>query len=198
MNLILLVLAFLLGAVPSGYLIGRYGYGVDLRKAGSGNTGATNAGRALGKKAGIFTLLADVLKGVIAVCLPCVVLGVCHSSLSAFTGLMAILGHCYSPFLNFQGGKGIATSLGVFAVLLPTQMLISVAAFVVMFIVSRIVSLSSLAGAVALFAGALSAYPEKISAPAAFAAVVASALAIYRHKANIERLLRGEEKRFSA
>ena len=118
--------AFFLGAIPVGYLVGRY-HGVDVRSVGSGNIGATNVGRTLGKRAGAVTFVLDSLKGVAAVFLPLLVTNDPGNldSLQPITGLLSLFGHCYSPFLNFRGGKGVATGFGMFVALSPIAAAIS-------------------------------------------------------------------------
>jgi glycerol-3-phosphate acyltransferase PlsY len=193
-----LLLAFLVGSVPTGYLIAR-SRGIDLRKTGSGNTGATNAGRVLGKHAGIVTLVIDLIKGIIGIELGLLFLNNFVVTIgydpSPLLGFAAICGHCFSPWLGFKGGKGVATAGGVFLFLASLQALCAILVFALMFRISRIVSLSSIvAAAIIPIMLALSSAPQVLK----FASFLSSALIIYRHKDNIARLLAGTEQKFIA
>jgi glycerol-3-phosphate acyltransferase PlsY len=180
----------LIGGIPSGLLIGRLFGGADLRKSGSQNIGATNAFRVLGILPALLTLICDLLKGF----LPLLILDSMnpHSLLLICLGLTAIMGHDYSPYLKFKGGKGVATSLGVFLFLSPKAILISLIFWIVVVALFRIVSLASIgAGLILPLAIYLMDYPR----PIFIAAIFACLLLIIRHKKNIGRLCRGEEKR---
>lgn len=184
--------AFLLGAVPFSYLIARL-RGVDLRRIGSGNIGATNLTRAAGVGLGAAGLLLDALKGTAAVALARVVPGGETSLVPAAAGLLAVLGHNFTPFLGFRGGKGVATGAGAFALLAPGPLLVALAVFALAFAASRIVALGSIAAAVALPAAVfLTGRDTAIVACAAGLAI----LVVARHRANIVRMLRGTETRF--
>ena len=195
--------AYLLGSIPTGYLVGK-SRGLDIRTVGSGNIGATNVLRILGKPAGIFVLLVDVLKGFLA----CRFLGlVVHgllvgpvaadSSLEDFLkitgGLFAILGHNYTCFLNFKGGKGIATSSGVALALLPVALGISIALWLVVLALTRYVSVASIAAAFILPFAAW--WPGRSSRTMILVAAMIGALAIYKHRSNMQRLMNGTENR---
>ncbi len=194
--------AYLLGSIPTGFLVAK-GRGIDIRATGSGNIGATNVFRTLGKPAGVIVLLCDALKGV-AACLvvPWLALRLMGGGdagtspglgLRMLAGLAAILGHNYTCWLRFKGGKGIATSAGVLAVLMPAALGICLMVWLTVFAVSRYVSAASIAASVALpFAvwGAIG------SRPLTVLAAILGALAVYKHKANIRRLLDGTEHRF--
>lgn len=193
------VLAFFIGAIPSGFIVGKLN-GIDIRKHGSGNTGATNAGRILGKKAGLVTLACDMIKGFIALMLASlfpaeVSFFASNRQFAAYLGMCALLGHCYSPFLNFQGGKGVATGAGVFLALAPVQTAISLGIFAMSLQWLHYVSVSSMLSAAAvpllLFFGADAS--DKQLAP--YAAICA-ALIIYRHRGNIARLHAGSEPKY--
>lgn len=195
--------AYLLGSIPTGYLVAK-AKGVDIRSVGSGNIGATNVFRILGKGAGIFVLLVDALKGFLACALlPIFALKLFNDAagsqqqsaewLSIIAGIAAILGHNYTCWLKFKGGKGIATSAGVLIALVPGAFLIVLGIFLVVVFVSRFISLASIVAAVCLpFAVWM------LQGSRTMIAVMAAlgALAIYKHKANIGRLLRGTENRF--
>ena len=150
------IAAYLLGSIPTGYLVAR-ARGIDIRSVGSGNIGATNVFRILGKSAGIFVLLVDFLKGFLACWMVARIAGQFFEStpsqkdyLALTSGLAAILGHNYTCWLKFKGGKGIATSAGVLAALFPKVFLIGLALWLLVFLVSRYVSLASIVAAASL------------------------------------------------
>ena len=193
-----LLLSYLLGAVPFGLVMCRTLKGVDPRSVGSGNIGATNAFRVLGRAAGTAVLLVDAAKGAAAV-LVCPVLaglavpGAEPAALRLTAALGAVLGHNYTCWLGFRGGKGIATSAGVLAALVPAAFGITLAAFLATLALSRIVSLSSVAAAVVLpFAVA---FTPPGSRSLVILTTVLSVVAIIRHRANLGRLLAGTEPR---
>jgi glycerol-3-phosphate acyltransferase PlsY len=194
------VIGYLLGSIPTGFLVAK-AKGIDIRTIGSGNIGATNVFRALGKPAGILVLLADALKGWLPVAL---LAGLICGRLwpeagpqsrewfRIVAGISAVLGHNYTCWLHFKGGKGIATSAGVLVALVPWALLIIAGIWVIVFALSRYVSLASIAASTALpfAAWATGASTTLIAITAAM-----TALAIYKHKANIKRLLAGTENR---
>jgi len=206
--------AYLLGSIPFGYLVAK-AKGIDIRSVGSGNIGATNAMRVLGKPAGIFVLLMDALKGYGACFLGAYIYSYYFSrfnglhstadvipspsqeSLEYFViiaGICAVLGHNYTCWLKFKGGKGIATTAGVYLALAPWALLIALVVFIVALLVSRIMSVASMSGAVALPVAVWVMTPHNV-----FLGIVTTALgalAIYKHKSNIQRLLAGTENRF--
>ena len=197
MNLLLTALgAFLLGSIPTGYLVAR-AKGVDIRQHGSGNIGATNVFRTLGKPLGILVFFIDALKGFGAVWLANHFGEACP-----WTGIVAavsaIAGHNYTPWLGFKGGKGIATSAGVLLALMPWAVLAIAIVWIVTFKVSRYVSLASICAAAALpvAVGALWSAGCGGNGPLLAFALLISALAIWRHRSNIERLRAGTESRF--
>lgn len=194
--LLFAVLAYFLGSLPNGVVIGKKVKGIDIRDHGSGNSGATNAYRVLGAKYGIIVLVADVLKGFIPVMLADMA-GVQGTSL-ILIGIVAIVGHSLSFFLEFKGGKGVATSLGVFLYLVPQVMLIIIAAFIAVVYTTRYISLASIVGA-GLLPVLTSFMPlrDGISRPSIFIISLFMGLfVIYRHKTNITRLLNGTENKF--
>ncbi len=198
--LVIIAAAYLLGSIPTGYLVGR-AKGIDIRKTGSGNIGATNAFRILGKVAGAFVLLVDGLKGWVAVkAAASLILAACVSDPSAgareaaalLAAFAAVLGHNYTCWLGFKGGKGIATSAGVLLGLVPGALLIVLCVWIIVFVLWRYVSLASIAAAAVLpFAVRLTGYSWTLVVVTALMA----ALAIYKHQANIDRLLKGTENR---
>ncbi|MEN9572521.1 MAG: acyl-phosphate--glycerol-3-phosphate acyltransferase [Verrucomicrobiota bacterium] len=197
----LILLSYLLGSIPTGFLVAK-AKGVDIRSVGSGNIGATNVFRILGKGPGIFVLTADAMKGVLAVALVAPFaskLGTSSDALlphfPALAGICAILGHNYTCWLKFKGGKGIATTAGVFAALAPAAFGIALATWLVVFAVSRYVSLASIVAAVAL---PLAVWLTGNGALLIGVSTALGALAIYKHKANIERLRAGTESRVGA
>lgn len=186
----LLVAAYLVGSIPTGLLLGK-AYGVDVRKEGSGNIGATNLYRTVGRKVGILTLIGDCLKGLFPV------LAVKYSTLppsyAAWVGLAAFCGHVFSVFLKFKGGKGVATALGVFLALAPLAVAIAVAVFAALMLVWRYVSLGSIcAAAVMPVAVALLGGNRILIVVTLLIAVIV----IARHLENIRRLIAGAENRF--
>ena len=192
--------AYFLGSIPTGYLVAR-AKGIDIRAVGSGNIGATNAMRVLGKPAGIIVLLADALKGYAAVAWLCPLLmnlfngpAARVETLRIVAGIAAVLGHNYTCWLKFKGGKGIATSAGIYLALAPLAVSIALGAWIIVFLLGRFVSVASIAAAVAL--------PTAVwfTKNSVFLGVVTTALgllAIYKHKGNIQRLTRGKESRVS-
>lgn len=194
--------AYLVGSIPTGYLAGR-ARGIDLRAVGSGNIGATNALRILGKPIGILVLVIDALKGLAGCTLvPHAAARWLDSSsptapglpvwLPVLGGLAAVLGHNYTCWLRFKGGKGVATSAGVLAGLMPLPFLCVLAVFLAAMAVTRIVSLSSLLAALALPPAAWFWHRDLVLESLSLAL---AALAFFRHRANIARLLAGTEPR---
>jgi glycerol-3-phosphate acyltransferase PlsY len=193
--------AYLLGSIPTGFLVGK-ARGLDIRTLGSGNIGATNVFRFLGTPAGIFVLLADALKGWLAVMVLAKLVGngFCPAAsphvrewLAISAGISAVCGHNYTCWLHFKGGKGIATSAGVLAALVPMALLIILGVWIVVFAASRYVSLASISAALALpFATWGTGHTPTLIA----ITTLMTALAIYKHKSNIKRLLSGTENRF--
>jgi glycerol-3-phosphate acyltransferase PlsY len=189
--------AYLLGSIPTGFLVAR-AKGVDIRTVGSGNIGATNAMRALGKPLGICVLLMDALKGFAAAqWLPLLCVRFFSApdveNLAVVAGICAVLGHNYTCWLKFKGGKGIATSAGVYLALAPWAALIAVAVFIVAVLITRYVSVGSILAAIALAAAVWIQSPHNL-----LLGIVTTALAvmaIYKHKSNIQRLMKGTENR---
>ncbi|MCL4137559.1 UNVERIFIED_CONTAM: hypothetical protein GTU68_052043 [Idotea baltica] len=189
------LLAFLIGAIPVGVLLTK-ARGIDVRSVGSGNIGATNVARTAGAKLGIITLLADVLKGSLGTSLGDIF---AHSpgdlNLSGSLGLAVVLGHCFSPFLKFKGGKGVATGLGTFLYISPLAGIGTLVVFGVVFYLSKFVSLSSIIAAASLPFLILLIHKAPDSMLLLYATLIPLVL-ILRHLTNIKRLLRGEEAKF--
>jgi glycerol-3-phosphate acyltransferase PlsY len=190
------LIAYLSGSIPSAYIAGRM-RGVDLRKHGSGNLGATNVVRVLGARTGAVVFLADVLKGFLPVYYLPIFADTLQPQLWALIyGAAAILGHVKPIFLLGRGGgKGVATATGVFLALVPLPMVISMVVWIVVFAVSRYVSLASLCGALVLPI-AIFLLHRDVQSPVFIASVIIAAFVFWTHRANIGRLRRGEEHRF--
>lgn len=188
-----LALAYLIGSIPTAYVVGRL-RGIDVRKIGSGNVGATNVYRTLGAWPAFFVLAVDAAKGVAAALLPRWLALTDADAWGLLLGLVAMLGHARPVFLGFtSGGKGVATAGGVFGALVPVACAAGVAVFLLVVALTRYVSLGSLAAAVTL-AVAVGATRGSRSAPF-LAALVVAAFVIWSHRSNIARLRRGEERR---
>jgi glycerol-3-phosphate acyltransferase PlsY len=187
-SFLLIAVAYSLGSIPTGLLIARWQKGVDIRRHGSGNIGMTNVLRSVGKGAAALTLVGDLAKGLMPVLLAQAWL--ISPWPVGLVALAAIIGHMYPLFANFHGGKGVATTLGVFIPLLPGPLLVAFAVFAACVAFRRQISLGSLAAAAALPTTAL-----LWGSPLAYvlSALVAAALIWYRHRENIERLLAGNE-----
>ena len=203
--------AYLLGSVPFGFLVAK-AKGIDIRSVGSGNIGATNAMRVLGKPAGIFVLLMDALKGYMACALlpalifnslaphfsgPAVMfqnqLGETQARFFLLGGICAVLGHNYTCWLKFKGGKGIATTAGVFLALAPWAVLVALVVFILAVALTKYVSVGSIAAAIALPVAVWVLQPHNFLLGIVTTAL--GALAVYKHKSNIQRLLAGTENR---
>ena len=185
-----LVPVYLIGSIPVGFLVSRLVGGFDIRAKGSGTIGATNVLRTMGPLPAIATLVGDVLKGYVAVRVA-EVLGP-EPLWGAAGAVVAIVGNCWPVFLRFRGGKGVATGLGAFLALTPRAILPAAVAFLVLVIALRYVSLASMAGCLALVVGVwLFGYPTVYAA----AALGTAALIVWRHQANVKRLLAGTEPR---
>jgi acyl phosphate:glycerol-3-phosphate acyltransferase len=181
--LIVIAGAYLLGSIPFGVLIARR-RGVDIRREGSGNVGATNVTRVLGARAGAVVLVLDAAKGALPVWWAEAWLGLDH--LVALAGAAAIFGHCFSPWLGGKGGKGVATSLGVFAVFAPPLALVGLATFLFVAGRTRVPALGSLA---AMAAATVFAFATGASGPVQVLALATTCLLVYTHRGNLGRLL---------
>ena len=200
--IIVAVAAYLLGSIPTGFLVAK-AKGIDIRKTGSGNIGATNAMRVLGKPAGIFVLLMDAIKGYAAVLvLPLLVVNLLDATRTTdgelfnacvIAGIFAVLGHNYTCWLRFKGGKGIATTAGVYLALAPWAVLVGLIVFILAVLVTKYVSVGSIAAAIALPVTVWIMTPQNL-----FLGIVSTALgalAIHKHKSNIQRLMAGTENK---
>lgn len=184
-------LAFLIGSVPTAFWYAKYVHRLDIRQHGSGNIGATNSLRVLGKKAGIIVLLIDLLKGLIPV-LVARKLGFTPENI-LLTGVFAVLGHLFSPFVGFKGGKGIATAFGVILGFSPLGALICIAVFGLVLYFSRYVSLGSVCGVLAFWVYIFF-QPDRSMQTLIIASVLAFLL-IISHRKNLGRLWKGTENK---
>jgi glycerol-3-phosphate acyltransferase PlsY len=184
--------AWLLGSIPFSYLVARR-RGIDVREVGSGNVGATNVMRTVGKAAGLLAFALDFLKGAVAS-----QIGLWtepHGPLPALCAVLAVLGHMYPVWLRFRGGKGVATGAGAFLPLAPDATLAALATFAVVLAVTRYVSLASMAGTLVL---AFAAFLLGAPTPVVRAAAGMALLIVWKHRANLQRLSRGTESRIGA
>lgn len=194
-NIQFFIVAYLIGGIPFGLLLAKKFAGVDIKASGSGSIGATNVLRvvketnpSLAKKLGVTTLALDALKGLL-------VLSVAYfAGLSEATlwgiAVLAVIGHCFSPYLNFEGGKGVATGMGVMMFMLPLETIIALAVWALGAKIIRISSLSSLTALAALIVASFILHPEMAHAPV----VLIGFILFYKHIPNIIRLIKGQEK----
>jgi glycerol-3-phosphate acyltransferase PlsY len=189
-----LALSYLLGATPTSYWVGRVFHGKDLREHGSGNLGATNALRVLGWRSALPVVLMDTLKGYIPVSLFAELAGVGFPWTLAL-GTAAILGHMFSLWVGFKGGKGMATSAGVFLGLAPWAVLIGFALWLLLTLATGYVSLASIAAA-AVLPPLIAVTPHQGGDALVWFATPLAVFVVWKHRANIGRLMRGEENRF--
>lgn len=194
MTLLLLALSYLLGATPTSFWVGKAFHGIDLREHGSGNLGATNAFRVMGWRSAAPVMAMDILKGFVPVWFFPGVTGASFGWTLAF-GAAAIVGHMFSLWVDFKGGKGMATSAGVFLALAPWAALAAVAIWLVVTFSTRIVSVGSIAAALALPVLVALLPHQGGRGLVGFTATLA-AFVIWAHRANVRRLLKGEEHRF--
>jgi acyl phosphate:glycerol-3-phosphate acyltransferase len=193
------IVAYLIGAIPTAVWYGQRFFGIDVRQHGSGNAGATNVFRVLGKKAGIIVLLIDVLKGVLATSLPIILQK--YQLIEADSvpiaqlifGIIAVVGHVFPIYVGFKGGKGVATMLGVMIALVPWVSLGCFLIFVVVVALSKYVSLGSMISAVAF---PILIYLTNNSMIFFWFSVACAAFIVYKHKDNIGRIRAGNENRF--
>ena len=195
----LVIIAYILGSIPNALWIGKVFRGIDIREHGSKNTGSTNAARVLGGKLGILTLILDVSKGAIPLFLAIflekdlIKNSINSNTILILIGIWSIIGHSFSIFLNFKGGKAVATTLGVFIVLVPKSILVVAVVFFIVFYMFKYVSLSSILSSVTLPIAIF--LIEKNLAYTLFSILI-SVLIILKHKDNIKRLLNGTETKF--
>ena len=183
MDKIVLVVAYLLGSIPFGYLIVRRRMGADIRETGSGGTGATNVSRRAGKAAGVLTLLLDAAKGSVAVLIAKAAGG--DDWVIAVAAIAALVGHIFPVWLGFRGGKGVATGVGIFSVLAPISLLCAGVIFIAIVVTTRYVSLGSMIAAVLI---PVFVWLQSGAQPVLLAAILAAALIVFAHRGNIKRL----------
>ncbi|MBL0709143.1 MAG: glycerol-3-phosphate 1-O-acyltransferase PlsY [Sulfurimonas sp.] len=196
-NVQFFILAYLVGGIPFGLLLARRFAGVDIKKSGSGSIGATNVLRvvkksdpALAKKLGAVTLALDALKGVFVLLIASYVFNLSEATLWGIS-VLAVVGHCFSPYLGFNGGKGIATGLGVMIFMIPAETLIALATWAILAKTVKISSVSSLTAVLILAVSSFFIHPNMPHAPVIFI----SFILFYKHIPNIVRLFNGEEKK---
>ncbi|WML31339.1 glycerol-3-phosphate 1-O-acyltransferase PlsY [Neobacillus sp. OS1-32] len=183
----ILVLAYLLGSIPSGLIIGRVFYNTDIREHGSGNLGGTNTFRTLGVKAGLVVTSADILKGTLATALPLILSVHLHPLIP---GVLAVLGHTYPIFASFRGGKAVATSGGVILCYAPFLFATLILAFFISLYITKYVSLSSMVAAlVAVIYVIISGIISKWDFPLLIVIILLASFVVYRHRANIKRII---------
>lgn len=182
---------YLIGSIPFAYIIVKAVKGIDIRTVGSGNAGATNVARVLGKWGFISVLVLDMLKGYIPIFVAYRCFG--QETIVLLVTLAAVLGHTFTIFLSFKGGKGVATAAGAFFALVPFEMFIALGVFLMIFAITRMVSAASIIAATALFVSVL--FFEKWNALIVFTAIIV-AFVIFKHRSNISRILSGQESRF--
>lgn len=194
-----LLVAYLLGSIPTAVWVGKWFYKVDVREKGSGNAGATNTIRVLGYKAGIPVLLFDIFKGMLAVYLAKMVTADLSRDLSVYfaigAGCLAVFGHIFPCFAGFKGGKGVATIAGTVIALYPLVVLVPLAVFILMMILFNYVSLASISGAISFPIALIFVFHETNIGLIVLSLLVAIFIPI-THKKNIQRLLKGEESKF--
>ncbi|GGF10231.1 glycerol-3-phosphate acyltransferase [Halobacillus andaensis] len=188
--IIFIILAYLLGAIPSGLIVGKLGYGIDIREHGSGNLGGTNTFRVLGFKAGLIVTIADILKGTVATVLP-LLFGA--EVITLVIGIFAVIGHMYPVFAGFKGGKAVATSGGVILGVNPLVFGILLGTFFLLLYLTKYVSLSSMVTGLVTFIVAL------LLGEYGLAVVIAimTIFVIYRHRTNIKRIMNKTEPKIT-
>ena len=200
-ELILIILAYLIGSIPSALIVSKKFFGVDIRDYGSGNMGATNTFRVLGPRFGAIVMFFDIIKGMLAVGLFTLIPFYMHSinmwertNLMIGLGMAAVLGHVFPIFANFRGGKGVATLFGMIMAIQPVIAACCVAVFLTVLFLTRYVSLSSVLAAISLPVSVLWIWNDHVTMYRIFAVLV-SALVILTHQKNIIRILNGNENR---
>ncbi|HEB61639.1 MAG TPA: glycerol-3-phosphate 1-O-acyltransferase [Bacteroidetes bacterium] len=189
MELLFILLTYFVASIPFGFIVGKLS-GKDITKEGRGNIGATNVVRTIGKKAGIFVLLLDALKGFIPVYISKIYF---DDLIVAVVAVVAVFGHCYSIFMKFKGGKGVATGIGVLIALSPKVALITITLWLGIFLTTGYVFLASVISA--FLSWIMMTYIES-NYYYTIAALISSMIIVYKHSSNIERFLKGTESRF--
>ena len=188
-----MILGYLLGSIPFALIIGKLVAKVDVREHGSGNLGGTNVIRVVGMKAGVLVIACDILKGVLAAFIGSLLFGDWGG---VAAGIFAVIGHTYPIFARFKGGKGVATGAGVFLFLAPIQIIIALAVFGVVLLITKYVSLASIAGCLtAIIFFILPIFDTGI--PIRIIGGIVALFVIFKHRSNIRKLRRGEEKKIT-
>ncbi|MCX8046491.1 glycerol-3-phosphate 1-O-acyltransferase PlsY [Anoxybacillus ayderensis] len=187
MSILLMIIGYLLGSIPFALLVGKIGYGIDIREHGSGNLGGTNTFRVLGVKAGLIVTIADILKGTLAASLPVLFHVDIHPLI---TGMFAVFGHTYPVFAQFRGGKAVATSGGVLLFYSPVLFMTMLAVFFLILYISKYVSLSSMLTGVY---ATVYAFIWTDDIPLRIVVTLLTLFVFYRHRANIKRILNKTE-----
>ena len=198
------LIAYLIGSFPTGYIVGRL-RGIDVRKVGSGNVGATNVTRVLGKQFGYPVFVVDFFKGLVAVLLAVVIAfrfqvdSAATDLCAAVGGIFSVVGHSYPVWLGFKGGKGVATSLGVIFGISWIAALIMCAVWIIVFKATRYVSVASIAAAIALPVAMMTLlFLHELRSPVlVYFSLCLAAIVVFRHRSNLSRLLSGTEPRFA-
>ena len=186
---ILVIISYILGSIPNALWIGKIFLNKDVRNYGSGNVGSTNAARVLGYRYGLLTLVLDVLKGLIPT-----YLGYCiNPEIGIICGLLSIIGHSYSAFINFSGGKAVATTVGVFLIISPYSVLTLLFVFLIIVLLSGYVSLASMTSAILL---PVCVYLYNYNKSAVLFSIFVALLIVYRHKSNIINIINKKEAKF--
>lgn len=200
--ILIALLSYLMGSVPAGYIAGRFA-GIDIRRVGSGNIGATNVLRVLGKPYGYAVFLFDFCKGVGAVRVSILIINAAHPGnqeselVGIMAGVLCVLGHTYPVWLGFKGGKGVATSVGVLFGLMPAAALTVLAVWFVTFQATKYVSVASIVAAVALpVTTAVMVRFEKAGMPLVYFSACLAVVIVWRHRSNVSRLMKGTEPSF--
>ena len=200
--ILIALLSYLMGSVPAGYIAGRFA-GIDIRSVGSGNVGATNVLRILGKPYGYAVFLFDFFKGVGAVWMSILIINASHPGnheselVGIMAGVLCVLGHTYPVWLGFKGGKGVATSAGVLFGLMPAAALTVLAVWFVTFQATKYVSVASIVAAVALpVTAAVMVHFEKAGMPLVYFSACLAVVIVWRHRSNVSRLMKGTEPSF--
>ncbi len=188
---ILILISYLIGSIPFAYIIVKAVKGIDIRSVGSGNAGATNVARVLGKWGFVSVLILDMLKGFIPVIIAYLYYG--QENIVLYMMIAVVLGHTFTIFLSFKGGKGVATGAGAFFALVPFSMLVAVIVFLLTFAITRMVSASSIMGAISLL---ISVLLMESWLPLIIITCIVVLFVIYKHKSNIVRIIKGQESRF--
>lgn len=185
----LLIFSYLIGSIPNAFWIGKVFKNIDIRQQGSGNVGATNAARVLGYKYGFMTLVLDVLKGAI----PTYIGYKMGANLGIYAAICAIIGHSYSIFLKFKGGKAVATTVGIFLIISPYSILALLVVFFAIVFLTGYVSIASMVSALCL---SVTVYLFKGTTPEIIFSIIIGLFVIYKHKSNIKNLINKKEAKF--